>query len=199
MATRDPRVDAYLAKAPAFAKPILTRFRKAVHAGCPDVVETIKWSVPFFDHKGTLASMAFFKAHTRFGFWKGSLLASAPQGKSVAGMNQFGTVSSIDDMPSEAALVRMVKEAVALNDSGVKVERKRMPKAPLKTPADLLAALKKDGKAAAAWKSSSPSHQREYIEWITDAKADDTRSRRLDQAVQWIAEGKGRNWKYERK
>jgi len=198
MATRDPRVDAYLAKAPAFAKPILTRFRKAVHAGCPDVVETIKWSVPFFDHKGTLASMAFFKAHTRFGFWKGSLLASAPQGKSVAGMNQFGTVSSIDDMPSEAALVRMVKEAAALNDSGVKVARERKPKAPLKAPAALLAALKKNKKAGAAFAAFSPSARRDYIEWITDAKSEATRKSRLDTAIEWIAEGKKRHWKYER-
>ena len=198
MATRDPRVDAYLAKAPAFAKPILTRFRKAVHAGCPDVVETIKWSVPFFDHKGTLASMAFFKAHTRFGFWKGSLLASAPQGKSVAGMNQFGTVSSIDDMPSEAALVRMVKEAAALNDSGVKVARERKPKAPLKAPAALLAALKKNKKAGAAFAAFSPSARRDYIEWITGAKSEATRKSRLDTAIEWIAEGKKRHWKYER-
>ena len=198
MATREPRVDAYIAKAPAFAKPILTRFRKAVHAGCPDVVETIKWSVPFFEYKGTLASMAFFKAHTRFGFWKGSLLASAPQGKSVAGMNQFGTVSSIDDMPSEAALVRMVKEAAALNDSGVKVARERKPKAPLKAPAALLAALKKNKKAGAAFAAFSPSARRDYIEWITGAKSEATRKSRLDTAIAWIAEGKKRHWKYER-
>ena len=198
MATREPRVDAYIAKAPAFAKPILTRFRKAVHAGCPDVVETIKWSVPFFEYKGTLASMAFFKAHTRFGFWKGSLLASAPQGKSVAGMNQFGSVSSIDDMPSEASLVRMVKEAAALNDSGVKVARERKPKAPLKAPAALLAALKKNKKAGAAFAAFSPSARRDYIEWITEAKSEATRKSRLDTAIEWIAEGKRRHWKYER-
>ena len=198
MPTRDARVDAYIATAPAFAKPILTRFRKAVHAGCPDVVETIKWSVPFFDYKGTLASMASFKAHTRFGFWKGSLLASAPQGDSVDGMNQFGSVSSIDDMPSEAALVKMVKEAAALNDSGVKVERKRMEKAPLKTPPALLAALKKNRKAGAAFEAFSPSARRDYVEWITEAKSEATRKSRLDTAIAWIAEGKKRHWKYER-
>jgi hypothetical protein len=198
MATREPRVDAYIAKAPAFAKPILTRFRKAVHAGCPDVVETIKWSVPFFEYKGTLASMAFFKAHTRFGFWKGSLLASAPQGKSVAGMNQFGSVSSIDDMPSEASLVRMVKEAAALNGSGVKVARERKPKAPLKAPAALLAALKKNKKAGAAFAAFSPSARRDYIEWVIQAKSEATRKSRLDTAIAWIAEGKKRHWKYER-
>jgi hypothetical protein len=198
MAGKDPRVDAYIAKAPAFAKPILTRFRKAVHAGCPNVTETIKWSVPFFDYKGTLASMAFFKAHTRVGFWKGSLLASAPQGPGVDGMNQFGSVGSIDDMPSEVSLVKMVKEAAALNDSGVRVARERKPKAPLEPSPELLAALKKNKKAAAAFAAFSPSARRDYIEWIADAKSEATRKTRLATAMEWIAEGKKRHWKYER-
>jgi uncharacterized protein YdeI (YjbR/CyaY-like superfamily) len=198
MPTKDPRIDAYIAKAQPFAKPILNRFRKAVHVGCPEVTETLKWSVPHFDYKGVLGGMAAFKEHCRIGFWKGSLLNSAPWGSAKDGPAQFGLVTSIDEMPSGAALAKMAKEAAALNEAGVKVVRERKPRKPLKAPAYMLAAIKKNKKAAAVWGGLSPSAQRDYIEWITDAKSDNTRASRLDTAVKWIADGKKRNWKYER-
>ncbi len=199
---KDPRVDTYIAKAQPFAKPVLNRFRKAVHGGCPDLTETMKWSFPHFDYKGMLCSMAAFKAHCAFGFWKGSLLKSAPkamQGKTKDAMGQFGRVTSLDEMPDEQTLVKMVTEAVALNDAGVKVVREpKAPTKPLKAPAYMLAALEKNRKAHATYEAFSPSHRREYVEWITEAKSDETRDRRLETAVQWMAEGKGRNWKYVR-
>ena len=199
MPSRDPRIDAYIGKARPFAQPILKRIRKAVHAACPAVTETIKWSMPAFEYKGPLVGMAAFKGHCALGFWKASLMKSVPEGKRDQAMGHFGRFESIDDVPSEPALVKMVKEAVALNDAGVKVARKKAaPKPPPKAPADLLAALKTNAKARAAWQAFPPSHQREYVEWITEAKTDATRSRRLETAVGWIAEGKGRNWKYER-
>jgi uncharacterized protein YdeI (YjbR/CyaY-like superfamily) len=202
MAKKDPRVDAYIAKAQPFAKPILNRFRKAVHAGCPDVTETMKWSFPHFDYKGMLCSMAAFKAHCAFGFWKGSLLESAPKkkkDKSRDAMGQFGRITSLDEMPGGPSLVTMVKEAAALNDAGVKVVRApKAPTQPVKAPAYMLAAIRKNKKARAAYEAFSPSHQREYVEWITEAKTDATRDRRLETAVQWMAGGKRRNWKYER-
>ena len=188
MAARDPRVDAYIAKAKPFAQPMLKRIRKAVHAGCPDVVETIKWSVPAFDYKGPLCGMAAFKAHCVFGFWKGALM----------GMDHFGRFESLDDLPSEAAIVKMVKEAAALNDAGVKVPRVVKAKPALTAPPYMMAAITKSKKALAAYTAFSPSCKREYIEWITDAKSDDTRQRRLTTAVEWMAEGKSRNWKYQR-
>jgi hypothetical protein len=193
----DPRVDAYIAKAAPFAKPILTRFRKAVHAGCPEVTETLKWSVPAFEYKGVLCGMAAFKAHCMFGFWKHSLMKTVSTRKDR--MGQFGRLESIDEMPDEKTLIRMVKEAAALNDAGVKVKRAaKAPKPVLRTPAYMLAAIRKNKKALATFRSFSPSHRREYIEWITQAKSDETRTRRLDSAVRWMAEGKGRNWKYVR-
>ena len=193
---RDPRVDAYIARAKPFAQPILKRIRSAVHAGCPDVTETIKWSVPAFDYKGPLAGMAAFKAHCIFGFWKGALMKTTPKGKEGEAMGQFGRFESVDDLPTAAALVRMVKEAKSLADAGVKAPRTRTVKPPLKAPASMLAAIKKNKKAAAAYEAFSPSHKREYIEWITDAKSDETRSRRLTTAIEWMAQGKSRNWKY---
>jgi hypothetical protein len=193
---RDPRVDAYIAKARPFAQPILRRIRSAIHAGCPDVTETIKWSVPAFDYKGPFAGMAAFKAHCVFGFWKGALMKTAPKGREGEAMGQFGRFESTDDLPSEAALVRMVKEATALADAGARAPRTKTEKPPLKAPASMLAAIRKNRKAHAAYEAFSPSHKREYIEWITGAKTDETRARRLATAVEWIAEGKSRNWKY---
>ena len=197
MAKKDPRVDAYIAKAQPFAKPILIRFRKAVHAGCPDVTETIKWSCPQFDYKGPLCGMAAFKAHCVFGFWKGALLKSLPKPKNASG-GEFGRFASIDDLPDENSLVRIVKEAAAVNDAGLKVPRTAKPKTPLKAPACMLAAIRKNKKARPTYEAFSPSAQREYIEWITEAKSDETRQRRLETAVEWMAEGKSRNWKYQR-
>lgn len=197
--SRDPRVDAYIAKAPDFAKPILTRLRDAVHAGCPDVVETIKWSVPSFEYKGPFCGMASFKKHAMFGFWKHKLMQDVlPRGEHRA-FGKFGRLETIEDVPSKSELVRIVKIAKKLNDDGVKVPRApKAAKPPVKTPADLMAALKKSPRALGAFQAFPPSHKREYVEWITQAKAAETRARRVTQAVEWMAEGKSRNWKYQR-
>jgi uncharacterized protein YdeI (YjbR/CyaY-like superfamily) len=199
MGKRDPRVDAYIAKSADFAKPILAHLRETVHAACPEVEETIKWSNPAFIYKGMLCGMAAFKQHATFGFWKNSLVFG-DGAKSTNPMEQFGRLTNVSDLPPAAKLTAYVRKAARLNDEGVKVARK--PKAapkPIRVPSDLAAALKKDKKAAAAFDAFSPSHKREYIEWITDAKSVDTRARRLAQAVEWIGAGKSRNWKYERK
>jgi uncharacterized protein YdeI (YjbR/CyaY-like superfamily) len=199
MASKDPRVDAYIAKQKPFAQPILKRIRQAVHTGCPDVTETIKWGVPAFEYKGPMCGMAAFKAHCLMGFWKGTLVKSMPKDRVTQAGGGWGRFESIDDLPDLKLIVRMVKEAVALNDAGIKIPRAVKPaKPPLKAPGDMLAAIKKDRKAGAAWAGFSPSAQRDYVEWITQAKSDDTRARRLQTAVEWIAEGKRRNWKYER-
>jgi len=197
MPNRDPRVDAYIAKAQPFAKPILTRVRNAMHAGCPDVTETLKWSVPAFEYKGMLGGMAAFKAHCMFGFWKAPLMKSLSGRKDRIG--RYSRVASIDAMPDADTLVAMVKEAAALNDAGVTVKRTRKAAKPApKPPSYMLAAIRKNKKALAAYEAFSPSHKREYIEWITTAKSAETRARRLEAAVRWMAGGKKRNWKYER-
>jgi hypothetical protein len=195
----DPRVDAYIAKAPDFAKPILTRIRDAVHAGCPEVVETIKWSVPSFEYKGPFCGMASFKKHAMFGFWKHQLMQDVlPKGEHRA-FGSFGRIESVDDMPAKAALVKIVRVARKLNDDGVKVPKSVKPaKPPVKTPPYLTSALKKNPKALAGFNAFSPSHKREYVEWITEAKGANTRDRRIAQAIEWIAQGKSRNWKYQR-
>jgi len=199
MGRRDPRVDAYIAKSAPFARPILTHIRQAVHAGCPDVEETMKWSAPHFVYKGMLCGMASFKAHCGFGFWKASLLKAGGGGtKSDEAMGQFGRIVSVDDLPGLEQLVALVREAAALNDEGVKVPRqkKAAPKPPPTPPADFMKALRANRKALAVFTAFSPSHKREYIEWISEAKTAETRQRRMATALEWLSEGKARHWKY---
>ncbi|MEZ5316198.1 MAG: YdeI/OmpD-associated family protein [Vicinamibacterales bacterium] len=200
MPRRDPRVDTYISQAAPFARPVLRRLRKVVHAGCPGVQETIKWGMPHFDYKGPLCGMAAFRQHATFGFWKASLLRGhglpAPARKA---MGQFGCLTSTKDLPSEAHLVALVRAAAALNDAGVKVARKApVKKAPVRVPAALAAAFARHPKARRAFEAFSPSHRREYVEWITEARREETRDRRVATAIAWLAEGKSRNWKYER-
>ncbi|MEP6698112.1 MAG: YdeI/OmpD-associated family protein [Verrucomicrobiota bacterium] len=198
MATKDPRIDAYIAKAPAFAKPILKHLRKVVHAGCPNVEETIKWSMPHFDHKGILAGMAAFKQHCAFGFWKGSLVIDDGRAAEKTGMGSFGCIKSIADLPNEKTLAGYVKKAAALNEAGIKGPGRTQPKKrePLAVPPDFAAALKKNAKARKTFQAFAPSKQRDYLEWVTEAKREETRGERLATSIEWLAEGKARHWKY---
>jgi uncharacterized protein YdeI (YjbR/CyaY-like superfamily) len=154
----------------------------------------MKWSFPHFDYKGIFCSMAAFKAHCAFGFWNHSVLAEDQ--KSGDAMGQFGRITSLKDLPPDRTFVALVKKAAALSDAGVRPKRDVKPKKALKAPAYMLAAIRKNRKAQATYEAFSPSAQRDYIEWVTEAKSDDTRARRLDTAVQWMSEGKIRHWKY---
>ena len=197
MGKRDPRVDAYIAKAADFAKPILTSLRETVHAACPEVEETLKWSSPTFMYHGMLCGMAAFKAHCAFGFWKHSLIVPE-SGREADAMGQFGRITSPAELPPRRVLAGYVRQAMQLNETGTKVPRPRgKPKPPPAVPADLKLALNRNKRASATFKTFSPTNRRDYVEWITEAKTDATRQRRLETAVAWIAEGKSRNWKYE--
>jgi uncharacterized protein YdeI (YjbR/CyaY-like superfamily) len=199
MATKDPRIDAYIAKSADFAKPILKHLRKVVHAGCPEVVETLKWSMPHFDHKGVMCGMAAFKEHCAFGFWKADLVIERGEGTEKSGMGSFGCIKSLADLPSEKTLVGYVKKAAALNEAGIKAPGRTQPKkrAPIPVPDYFTAALKKNAKARKAFESFPPSHRREYLEWITEAKREETRNERMATSIKWLSEGKARHWKYQ--
>lgn len=198
MAERNPRVDAYIEAARPFAQPILQHLRALVHAHCPAATETIKWGVPHFEHRGPLCHMAAFKQHCAFGFWKGEMVA--PKVGTGEAMGQFGRIGALADLPPEAQLAAWIRRAVELNEQGVKTPRRtstmRKP-VPDEPPPDLAAALAGNAAAARTFAAFAPSHRREYIEWITEAKKPETRARRLAQALAWLAEGKSRNWKYQ--
>ncbi len=201
MKKTNPAVDAYIAKAAPFARPILEKFRALVHQACPDVEETMKWSFPHFDYRGIMAGMAAFKQHCAIGFWKSSLMKD-PQGiLSESGGTAMGRskITDVSELPPDKVLLDYIRQAVALNEQGVKVARPKKEKPALAVPKYFLAALKKNKKALAAFEAFPPSHKREYVEWVVDAKQEATREKRMKQAIEWIAEGKSRNWKYERK
>jgi uncharacterized protein YdeI (YjbR/CyaY-like superfamily) len=199
MATKDPRIDAYIAKSADFAKPILKHLRKVVHAGCPEVVETLKWSMPHFDHKGVMCGMAAFKEHCAFGFWKAELVLGRGESADKSGMGSFGSIKSLADLPNEKTLVGYVKKAAALNEAGIKAPGRTQPKkrAPIPVPDYFAAALQKNAKARKSFESFPPSHRREYLEWITEAKREETRNERMATSIKWLAEGKSRHWKYQ--
>ena len=193
----DPRIDAYIDRQADFARPILRHLREVVHAACPDCEEAVKWSSPHFMYKGEmLAGMAAFKQHATFGFWRGSLVVGEGN-EQMSGMGQFGRLTSIDDLPPQSELQALVHKAMKLTDEGVKPPRDKHRKEPFTVPQDMRAALEANQAAAATFDAFPPSAQREYVEWVTESKRDETRSKRLAQSVEWLAEGKRRNWKYE--
>jgi uncharacterized protein YdeI (YjbR/CyaY-like superfamily) len=199
MSKKDPRVDTYISNSADFAKPILTHLRQLVHRACPDAEETIKWGAPFFMYHGILCNMASFKEHCAFGFWQPELRAALGESESAG---QFGRITSLKDLPKDSVLVRYIKEAAKANAAGEKSPAKAKPKEekqPLKIPAYFTAALKKNKKALTAFEKFSYSKQKEYVAWLAQAKTDATRAKRLETAIEWIAEGKERNWKYARK
>jgi uncharacterized protein YdeI (YjbR/CyaY-like superfamily) len=204
MGTRDPRIDTYIATAAPFARPILERIRDTVHATCPDVEETMKWRMPFFMYRGMLCNMAAFRKHCAFGLWKGALIFGDDTSASSDAMGQFGRIESLDDLPSRAILAGYIRKAMRLNEEGVSKAKPRVAaKRPAKKkavaiPNDLQFALRRNAAARAAFTKLTPSQQRDYIEWLTEAKREVTRKRRLETAVEWISEGQTRNWKYIR-
>jgi hypothetical protein len=199
MPNKDPRIDAYIAGAADFARPILNHIRKLVHDACPAVEETMKWNFPHFMHKGMLCSMAAFKAHCTFGFWKGELVLEkrGPAGETAHG--QFGRMTSVSDLPPAASLIALIKRAVEITEQEIKSPKSPKPrqKQRLAVPGFVMTALEKNTKALSSFENLSPSHKKEYVEWLAGAKREETRDRRLKTALAWLSGGKTRNWKYD--
>lgn len=200
MGTRDPRVDAYIARSAEFARPILEHLRAVVHESCPQVEEDMKWSMPHFMYEGMLCGMAAFKQHCTFGFWKGSLVVGA-EGQRDA-MGQFGCITSVKDLPSKKVLAGYIRQAMKLNEDKVpspsRAKKQTTARAEPVVPPELARALGKSRRARQTFEAFSPSHRREYIQWITEAKREETRERRVETTIEWLEEGKPRNWKYVR-
>lgn len=188
MAKKDPRVDAYIAGAGDFARPILNRIRKLVHAACPKVEETMKWNSPFFVHHGILVAMPAFKRHCALIFWKGKIILGKDRAK-------YRRLTSPADLPGDKILLGYIRKAVELNESGIKVPRPKAKKEAV-VPAYFKSALRKNPKARATFEKFSPSHRREYVEWITSAKLEETRARRMEKTLKALTQGKAHNAEY---
>lgn len=195
--SRDPRVDTYIKRAQPFAQPILEHVRARVHAALPEAEETIKWSAPCFTLGGKiLLMMAAFKAHAALNFWRGQEIGD---GSPKAGaMGQFGKLTCLDDLPDDAALDELIRQAASLASTAPVSRRpKHTPKPPPKVHPELARALAANPAANATLGGFPPSAQRDYLDWIADAKQDSTRAKRIATAIEWLADGKKRNWKYE--
>ena len=203
MSSKDKRIDAYIAKSASFAQPILSHIRTLVHRACPDVEETIKWGLPHFDYRGPFCSMASFKKHFAFTFWKGSLLDDPNNildKNREESMGQFGKLISLADLPSDAVIEGFIKQAMRLNEEGIKLPQKPKltEKKELEVPEWFLEALRKNKKANETFNNFSTSNKKEYVEWVMSAKQEETLNTRLKTAIEWLSEGKTRNWKYQR-
>lgn len=198
---RSPEVDDYIARAAPFARPILLRLRKLVHQGCPEVEESIRWNHASFSYRGKLfAGAGAFKAHATFGFWHQDmekLLANAGL-KTADAAGLLGRLTSVDDLPDDRTMLRFIKAAVALQESGKPSRPKPKPKPEATVPPALADALRRHRRAAAQWEKFPPGARRDYIEWINEAKRDQTREQRVLTTLEWVSEGKRRNWKYEK-
>ncbi|REJ81923.1 MAG: hypothetical protein DWQ44_13480 [Bacteroidetes bacterium] len=201
MIKTDKRIDAYIEKAKPFAQPVLNHIRKLVHKADPEIEETIKWGMPHFVHDGIVCSMASFKEHCVFVLWKGDLISDVKNSANKSGekgMGQFGRIRSLKDLPSDSTMIKWIKEGVRLNKEGVPIKKTSPAEAIKKNevPGYMLKEIKKSKKALKVFNEFPPSHKKEYIEWITDAKTDATREKRMTQMMEWLEEGKSKNWKY---
>ncbi len=202
MGSKDKRVDAYIAASADFAKPILLHLRKLVHAACPEIQEVIKWGFPHFEYQGLVCSMASFKQHCAFGFWKASLMEDykknlAPLGETA--MGHFGKISSLTDLPPDKTLLKYIKEAWRFNSAGVKIIKpKPVARKILVVPDYFKKELDRNKIAKSTFDAFPFSQKKEYVDWVSEAKAEPTRAKRLATTIAWLTEGKIRNWKYAR-
>ncbi len=202
MGKTDPRVTAYINKQQPFAKPILKYLREVVHEAVPECEETLKWSAPAYMHHGIVCITAGFKKHIAVVLWKGPLILDTKGKRADEAWGDYGRVTSIDDLPARSTLIKYLRKAAKLNEDDVKVpSRVRPVKArPVEVPDVLAKALKKNKKARETFEAFSPSHKREYTSWISEAKREETRDKRLATTIEWLEQGKPRQWKYsERK
>ncbi len=204
MGKKEKVIDAYITKSADFAKPVMKHIRELVHKTCPDVEEKMKWSFPHFDYKGEMmCSMAAFKQHAVFGFWKAPLMKDpvlVENARSEVAMGHLGRITSLKDLPSNKKMIAWIKEAMKLNEQGIKVAKpKSTEKKEMVVPDYFAKALSKNKKAKQVFDNFAYSHRKEYLQWITEAKTEETRNKRMATALEWMSEGKGRNWKYETK
>jgi uncharacterized protein YdeI (YjbR/CyaY-like superfamily) len=199
MNNKAPEVDAYIVSAAEFARPILKRIRAAFHQGCPALEERLKWGVPSFEYKGMMGGMAAFKAHVSWGFWRQRELPDPHKILGREGMMGGGKITRLSELPPQRIIVEYVRAAARLNDAGPAKRNLKKSKPPVKVPDYFLRVLRRNRKALATFEAFSPSHKREYIEWITEAKQEATRERRMATAIEWLAQGKSHNWRYEKK
>lgn len=200
MKNTDHRVDEYIKNSAPFAIPILTHIRKLMHSGCPELTETIKWGMPHFEFHGVIGSMAAFKEHAVFGFWKQDLIPGMKKYiKEKEAMGSWGRITTIEGIPPDEEIIEFVRVAAKLNNEGIKSPKRELKPVVVDMPADFMESIRKNTKALETYENFSPSNKRDYAVWIQEAKTEETRTSRMATAVEWMSEGKPRMWKYMKK
>lgn len=194
---KNEMITVYIANAQPFAQSILSHIRELIHQACPEVLEKMKWSVPHFDYKGPICSLAAFKEHCAFGFWKEKLMKDPYHLFNRSSTSHFGRITVIADLPSDPILLSYIQEAIELNEQGMKLPKKILVKEKCIIPEFFMNELVKNKEAWAMFQKFSYSKQKEYIVWITEAKQESTRQKRIETAIVWLCEGKSRHWKYQ--
>jgi uncharacterized protein YdeI (YjbR/CyaY-like superfamily) len=200
--TKEPKIESYIANSAPWAQPILNHLRELVHKACPETEEKVKWGFPHFDYKGPMCSMAAFKQHCAFTFWKGDLLSDPHQvldKERSESMGQMGKLTRVEDLPPDDIMIALIREAMQLNEAGIKLptKPKTSEKKELEIPDWFSEALKTNPKALETFGKFSYSHKKEYVEWVTEAKREETRAERMQKTLGLLAEGKSLNWKYQ--
>lgn len=195
------QINLYIAEQPEWQRKLLVRLRQLIHSTDAEVEETWKWNSPHFDHQGIMVGLQAFKEHVAVWFHKGSLIKdpkklfeALPKGEEK-GMRSYKLFEG--DKLNEAAFIDLVKQAVALNAKGTKLTDAKPARKALVIPEDLEHVLHKDPTAWANWEAFNYSCKKEYIEWVTDAKQEETRKRRIAQALEKIREGESKEEKHQ--
>jgi len=196
----NPLVDEYISNAQPFARPILKHIRELMHKGCPELTETMKWGMPHFEYHGVIGSMAGFKEHAVFGFWKQDLIPGMKQYiKEKEAMGSWGRITSLEGIPPDKDIIEFVRVAAELNEKGIKSPKRAPKPVVVNMPEDFMSSIRANKKAFETYDNFSPSNKRDYADWINDAKSDETRQQRIETAIEWMKEGKPRMWKYMKK
>ncbi len=195
---KDLAVDKYIKDAAVFAKPILSHLRKVVREACPQAQEEIKWRQPFYTYNGKIVcGMGTFKAHCKFWIWNWPTISKSKTQKTKDAMKGLLHIYKVSDLPNVKLIQSLLKESLELRQPGAKpIKRKPLKKKPpVKTPSDLMLALKANPKALRNFQAFSESVKRHYVDWILEAKTEDTRERRIEKSIDAIAMGKTQHWK----
>jgi hypothetical protein len=187
------QINQYMAELPEWQRRMLVRLRQLIHEAAPEVEEAWRWDKPHFDNAGIMVGLCAFKEHVAVWFHKGALLKDtkklfeATARTEEKGMRAYKLHEG--DKINEAAFLDLVKQAVAVNDKGTKLREAKPTKKALVVPEDLEQVLRKDPTAWANWEAFPVGHRRAYVEWVTDARQEETRKRRIAQSLEKIREG----------
>jgi hypothetical protein len=191
------RINLYIAELPDWQRKHLVRVRQLIHSTEERIEEAWRGNAPHFDHQGSLIGMHAFKSCVSIWFHKG---ASLKDGHGLFKLTEKDAEREVrkykiheGESINEKAFLDLLKQALKVNAAQAGGAETKPTSRALVVPSDMEQVLRKDEQAWAQWEGLAASHKREYVEWITDAKQDETRKRRLAKALEMIRDGQAKN------